>query len=40
MELGRTFLDSLIAAHCAGKNIAHRVSMGKYWLGEMVDRIA
>ncbi len=40
VELGRTFLDSLIADHLAGKEIVQRVSMAKYWLGEMVNRIA
>ena len=40
VELGRTFLNSLIRDHIAGKNIVQRVSMAKYWLGEMVNRIA
>jgi len=40
VELGRTYLNSLIKAHIAGENIVQRVSMGKYWLGEMVNRIA
>lgn len=40
VELGRTFLDNLIRDHIAGKNIVQRVSMAKYWLGEMVNRIA
>jgi acyl-CoA dehydrogenase len=40
VELGRTFLDSLIGDHLKGKNLVKRVSMAKYWLGEMVNRIA
>ncbi len=40
VQLGRTFLDSLIKAHLAGENIVQKVSMAKYWLGEMVNRIA
>jgi acyl-CoA dehydrogenase len=40
VQLGRTFLNNLIADHMAGKNIVQKVSMAKYWLGEMVNRIA
>lgn len=40
VQLGRTFLDSLIRAHIQGENIVQKVSMAKYWLGEMVNRIA
>ena len=40
VQLGRTFLDSLIKDHIAGKSIVQKVSMAKYWLGEMVNRIA
>jgi acyl-CoA dehydrogenase len=40
VELGRTFLDALIREHIEGKNIVQRVSMAKYWLGEMVNRLA
>jgi acyl-CoA dehydrogenase len=39
VELGRTFLDNLIEEHIRGKNIVQKVSMAKYWLGEMVNRI-
>ena len=38
--MGRVFLDSLIRDHLAGKEIVQKVSMGKFWLGEMVNRIA
>jgi acyl-CoA dehydrogenase len=40
VELGRTFLDHLIMDHINGVNIVQRVSMAKYWLGEMVNRVA
>jgi len=40
VELGRTFLDHLISDHIHGKNIVQQVSMAKYWLGEMVNRVA
>jgi acyl-CoA dehydrogenase len=40
VELGRTFLDSIIAAHLKGADVVQRVSMAKYWLGEMVNRVA
>lgn len=40
VELGRTFLNNLIRDHIRGENIVQRVSMAKYWLGEMVNRIA
>jgi len=40
VQLGRTFLDNLILNHIGGKDIVQEVSMAKYWLGEMVNRIA
>jgi acyl-CoA dehydrogenase len=40
VQLGRTFLDSLISDHISGKRIDLKASMAKYWLGEMVNRIA
>ncbi|MFU8856313.1 MAG: acyl-CoA dehydrogenase family protein [Deferrisomatales bacterium] len=40
VELGRTFLDSLVADFVRGVDIVQRVSMAKYWLGEMVNRVA
>ena len=40
VELGRTFLDSLMADFLKGRDITQRVSMAKYWLGEMVNRVA
>jgi len=40
VKLGRVFLDKLIADHIEGKDIVQEVSMAKYWLGEMVNRVA
>ncbi|MDW7712216.1 MAG: acyl-CoA dehydrogenase family protein [Deferrisomatales bacterium] len=40
VEIGRTFLDSLVADFVRGVDIVQRVSMAKYWLGEMVNRVA
>lgn len=40
VQLGRTFLDCLISDHISGKKIDLKASMAKYWLGEMVNRIA
>lgn len=40
IELGRTFLDSLTADHIAGKDVVTKVSMAKWWIGEMANRVA
>lgn len=40
IEIGRTFLDSLIMKHLAGQNIVTEVSMGKWWVTEMAKRVA
>lgn len=40
VELGRSFLNSLIGDHIKGVKIVQRVSMAKFWLGEMVNRVA
>ena len=40
VEIGRTFLDSVILAHIKGEDVVQRVSMAKYWLGEMVNQVA
>jgi acyl-CoA dehydrogenase len=40
IELGRTFLESLIQDYLEGQDITLRVSMGKWWLNEMLNRIA
>ncbi len=40
IELGRTFIDSLIGDYIAGKDIVQRVSMAKAWIPEMANRVA
>jgi acyl-CoA dehydrogenase len=40
VQIGRTFLNNLIANHIKGTNIVQQVSMAKYWLAEMANRIA
>lgn len=40
IELGRVFLDRLIEDHMDGKNVVRRVSMAKYWICEMANRVA
>lgn len=40
IELGQTFVDSLIEDHLNGKDITRKVSMGKWWLTEMANRVA
>ncbi len=38
VELGRTFIDRLIAEHVAGSEIVKETSMAKYWITEMYKR--
>jgi acyl-CoA dehydrogenase len=40
VEIGRTFINTLIEEHIRGENINVKVSMAKAWIGEMVNRIA
>jgi acyl-CoA dehydrogenase len=40
IEIGRTFLDSLIDEFIAGDDITRRVSMAKWWLSDMACRVA
>ncbi len=40
IELGRSFLDELIADHLAGRDIIQKVSMAKWWITEMANRVA
>ena len=39
-QVGRTFLDKLIADHLEGRNVVTEVSMAKYWTTEMARRVA
>lgn len=40
IEVGRVFLDQLIASHIAGQDIVTKVSMAKWWQTEMAKRVA
>ncbi len=40
VRLGRTFLDTLIADHMAGRNVIVETSMAKYWISELAHRTA
>jgi len=40
IELGRNFIDDLLADHINGKDIVKKVSMAKWWLAEMANRVA
>lgn len=40
VSIGRAYLDSLLAAHMSGKEIVKEVSMAKWWLSEVANRIA
>lgn len=39
IELGRTFIERLIIDHIEGKNVVQQVSMAKYWISEMLNRV-
>ncbi|MBN1571581.1 MAG: acyl-CoA dehydrogenase family protein [Deltaproteobacteria bacterium] len=39
IELGRTFLEKLTMDHMEGKDVVKQVSMAKYWVCEMANRI-
>lgn len=40
LELGKTFLESLIEDHIAGQDVVTKVSMAKYWITEKARDIA
>lgn len=40
IEMGRTFLDQLIASHMAGEDVVTKVSMAKWKLTDMAKRIS
>ncbi len=40
VELGRAFIDDLVADHLEGKNVTRKVSMAKWWVAEMANRVA
>jgi acyl-CoA dehydrogenase len=40
IELSRRFLDGLIMDHVQGRNVTKEVSMAKWWIPEMANRVA
>ena len=40
VELGRTFFDDLVVDHLEGRDIVTKVSMAKWWIAEMANRVA
>ncbi len=40
IQIGRTFVDALILQHMQQKDVVQEVSMAKYWICEMVNRVA
>ncbi len=40
VQIGRTFVDDLIAKHINGKDIVTEVSMAKWWITDMAKRVS
>lgn len=40
VQIGRTFLDALIAQHMMKRNVVHEVSMAKFWIPDTLNKIA
>ncbi len=40
IDMGRTYIQSLVAKHIAGEDIVKEVSMAKWWISEMAKRVA
>ncbi len=40
IELGRSYIHSLLAKHVSGEKIVKEVSMAKWWISEMAKRVA
>ncbi len=39
VEIGRTFMEALTLDHIAKKDVVKKVSMAKYWIAEMANRV-
>jgi acyl-CoA dehydrogenase len=39
VEIGRQFVDRLVADHCEGKNVLTETCMAKWWTTEMLQRV-
>ena len=40
IDIGRTYVNSLVEKHIAGEEIVKEVSMAKWWISEMAKRVA
>ncbi len=40
VKMGKTFTEKLVADHIEGRDIVIETSMAKYWITEMVNRVA
>ena len=40
IDIGRTYVNSLVSRHNAGEQIVKEVSMAKWWISEMAKRVA
>ncbi|WP_281274997.1 acyl-CoA dehydrogenase family protein [Brevibacillus fluminis] len=40
IEIARCFVHELVSEHVAGKDIVNKVSMAKWWVSEMANRVA
>lgn len=40
IDIGRTYVNNLVARHIAGEEIVKEVSMAKYWISDMAKRVA
>ncbi|TSI10659.1 acyl-CoA dehydrogenase family protein [Lysinibacillus sp. BW-2-10] len=40
IDIGRTYVNSLVSKHIAGESIVKEVSMAKWWISEMAKRVA
>jgi len=40
IDIGRTYVNSLVGKHIAGEEIVKEVSMAKWWISEMAKRVA
>lgn len=40
IDIGRTYIDTLVARHIAGDALVREVSMAKWWISEMAKRVA
>lgn len=40
IDIGRTYVNSLVQKHIAGEEIVKEVSMAKWWISEMAKRVA